>query len=389
MKNSTAATRALLMATLAMLMSFAVWGLISSQSIRFQALLGLSDTQTGIIIAMPVLMGSLTRIPMGILTEMHGGRKMFTMLMLFCAIPIWGLLYTTSYQGLLFWGFWLGLAGSSFAIGIPFVSKWFPPERQGLALGIYGMGNFGTAVANFTVPSFNQNMGPESTLYIYGTVIVLFALMYYFTVQDAPSKAPVTSVRESISAVGKTQPVWILSVFYFLTFGSFVAMGNYLPKLLVDIFHITSVDAGLRTAGFVVLATLFRPAGGYLADRLGGHIVLNWVFIVIAGTGIVLSIDSSFWPVTVASLTMATAAGVGNGAVFKLVPLYYPNNTGIVTGIAGAAGGIGGFFPPLIMGTVRQEFGNYFIGFFLLAMFATMCWYINIRKGTKLMVVLK
>lgn len=382
-ENSTAATRALVMATLAMLMSFAVWGLISSQSTRFQALLGLSDAQTGVIIAIPVLMGSITRIPMGILTEMYGGRKIFTALLLFCAIPIWGLLSAATYPELLFWGFWLGLAGSSFAIGIPFVSKWFSPARQGLVLGIYGMGNIGTAVANFTVPALNRSMGPEGTFYIYFAGIVLFALLYYCTVQDAAAKPAAVSLVASMAAVCKTQPVWVLSLFYFLTFGSFVAMGNYLPKLLVDIFQITGVEAGLRTAGFVVVATLFRPAGGYLADRLGGHSVLSWVFATIAVTAGVLSVDTSFWPVTVASLILAAAAGVGNGAVFKLVPLYYPKQTGVVTGIAGAAGGIGGFFPPLVLGGVRQAYGSYFIGFLLLAIFALACWYLNSRNAIK------
>ena len=384
MNDSKNATRALIMATLAMLVSFAVWGLISSQSTRFQAVMGLSDAQTGFIIAIPVLMGSLTRIPMGMATELYGGRKIFAALMLFCVIPIWGLLHTETYMELLFWGFWLGVAGSSFAIGIPFVSKWFAPERQGLVLGIYGMGNIGTAVANFTVPSFNRNLGPEFTFYIYGAGIVIFALIYYFTVRDAVVTSKPVSITDSIAVVKKTQPVWILSVFYFLTFGSFVAMGNYLPKLLVDIFQISSVDAGLRTAGFVVVATFARPIGGYLADRFGGHVILNWVFAVTMGTAVTLAFYTSFWPVTVASLTLAMAAGVGNGAVFKLVPQYYPKHTGVVTGIAGAAGGIGGFFPPLVMGVVRQELGAYFVGFLLLALFATGCWFLNVRKTNAL-----
>jgi NNP family nitrate/nitrite transporter-like MFS transporter len=378
------AGRGLWLATLAMVLSFAVWGLISAQSTRFQGVMGLSDAQTGIIIAMPVLMGSVSRIPMGILTETYGGRKIFTALMLFCVIPLWGLLHTPTYYGLLFWGFWLGMAGTSFAIGIPFVSKWFSPESQGLVLGIFGMGNIGTAVANFTVPYLNQRIGPNGTYYIYGAGIALFALLYFILVRDAPGKGRNSSLRESVSAVRHTAPVWILSLFYFLTFGCFVAMGNYLPKLLVDIFHISKVDAGLRTAGFVIVATLVRPLGGYLADRAGGHRVLNWVFLVMAGTAVILAINTTFWPVTVASLVLAAAAGIGNGAVFKLVPMYYPRQTGIVTGITGAAGGIGGFFPPLVMGMVRQEFASYFWGFIFLAIFAVGCWIFNIRKAETL-----
>lgn len=373
-------TTAIVMATFALALSFAIWSLISSQSTRFQDELGLSDTQTGIMIAVPVLLGSIFRIPMGLLTEKYGGRLIFFVLMIFTIIPVVGLSTANSFETVLAWGFLLGIAGTSFAIGVPFVSKWFPPEKQGLALGIYGMGNIGTAVANFTVPFLNTTVGPQETLYLYAAIMLLFAVLYYISVRDVTTAGDPPTLQDSIQLIKTTSVVWTLSIFYFLTFGSFVAMGNYLPKLLVDLFHITKVDAGLKTAGFVVLATLCRPIGGYLADKLGGHRILNWVFIIIIVVASTLAVTSTFYPVTIASLTLAVAAGLGNGAVFKLVPFYYKKQTGIVTGIAGAAGGIGGFFPPLLLGIIRQSTGNYFWGFTLLALFAAFCWWINVKK---------
>ncbi|WP_378956977.1 nitrate/nitrite transporter [Pelosinus sp. sgz500959] len=365
------------MATFALALSFAIWSLISSQSTRFQEELGLSDTQTGIMIAIPVLLGSIFRIPMGLLTEKYGGRLIFFLLMVFSIIPVLGLSTANSFEAVLAWGFLLGIAGTSFAVGIPFVSKWFPPEKQGLVLGIYGMGNIGTAVANFTVPLLNMSVGSQETLYLYAIVTLLFAILYYIAVRDVKTDGAPPTLQDSFHLIKTTSAVWTLSIFYFLTFGSFVAMGNYLPKLLVDLFHITKVDAGLKTAGFVVLATLCRPIGGYLADKLGGHRILNWVFIIFIAASLILAVTSTFYPVTIASLTMAVAAGLGNGAVFKLVPFYYQKQTGIVTGIAGAFGGIGGFFPPLLLGTIRQSTGNYFWGFTLLALFAVFCWWTN------------
>lgn len=368
---------AILMATFALALSFAIWSLISSQSTRFQEELGLSDTQTGIMIAVPVLLGSIFRIPMGLLTEKYGGRLVFFLLMLFTIIPVLGLSTANSFATVLAWGFLLGIAGTSFAVGIPFVSKWFPPEKQGLVLGIYGMGNIGTAVANFTVPFLNTKIGTHETLYLYAAVIMVFAVLYYVSVRDVKTDGNAPTLQDSFHLIKTTSAVWTLSIFYFLTFGSFVAMGNYLPKLLVDLFHITKVDAGLKTAGFVVLATIFRPIGGYLADKLGGHQILNLVFIIISITALTLAITTTFFPITIASLTLAMAAGLGNGAVFKLVPFYYQKQTGIVTGIAGAAGGIGGFFPPLLLGAIRQGTGSYFWGFTLLSLFAVFCWWTN------------
>jgi NNP family nitrate/nitrite transporter-like MFS transporter len=171
---------------------------------------------------------------------------------------------------------------------------------------------------------------------------------------------------------------WALSLFYFLTFGGFVALGIYLPKLLVDLFGFTPTGAGLRAAGFVVLATLARPVGGWLADRIGGSRTLAVVFAIIPVTALVMSLQPDLGLFRLAVLTTAVLLGIGNGAVFKLVAAYYPDKTGAVTGVVGAAGGLGGFFPPLVLGVVRDATGSYALGFVLLALFAVGCLLVDV-----------
>jgi len=366
----------LALATLAFGLSFAVWSLLSPLAPQFQKTLQLSDTQTGILLAVPVLLGSLARVPMGLLTDRFGGRRVFTALLLFNMIPVVFMGMVSSYGMLLFWGFWLGLAGSSFAIGIPFVSRWFPPERQGTALGIYGMGNIGTALAAYSVPWIAASFGWPYAFWVFAPILAVSALLFWLLAEDAPGPSAARSLSDSLAVIRREKLSWLFSLFYFVTFGGFVAFSVFLPKLLVDWFSLEKTDAGLRTAGFVVLATAMRPLGGYLADRLGGARVLVMVFAVVPLLALVLAIEAlgpSLWPVTVALLATAGLLGLGNGAVFKLVAQYFPRNTGVVTGVVGAAGGLGGFFPPMIMGLVRDHTGSYAIGLALLGAFAATC----------------
>lgn len=372
------AYRALVLATLAFALCFSVWGLVAPLAPQFQELYELSSTQISIVIATPVILGSLFRIPMGLITDRFGGRAVFTGLILVLIFPVLFMGFLGgSFGGLLFWGFFLGLAGSSFAVGIPFVNKWFPPHMQGLALGIYGMGNIGTALAAYTAPAIAGSFGWQWAFWVFVIPLAIMAAVFWFMGQDAPTTGPRPSIMEGFTSFRQEVVPWVLSLFYFLTFGGFVALGIYLPKLLVDLFGFTNTDAGFRAAGFVVLATLVRPVGGWLADRLGGSRVLMLVFAVLPVTAIILGFQPGIILFTVAALTTAALLGLGNGAVFKLVAEYYPRKTGAVTGIVGAAGGLGGFFPPLVLGVVRDATGAYTIGFVLLALFAVGCFVIN------------
>ena len=225
-------------------------------------------------------------------------------------------------------------------VGVPFVAEWFPPERQGFALGVYGMGNIGTAVAAFSVPSIRDSAGQEVAGLVVGAVIAVYGLIWWSLARDVPDRQPKRQPYGEVLRSG--WPLYRLSLFYFVTFGGFVAMAIFLPKLLTDWFDYSLTDAGLRAAGFTIVATAARPVGGWLSDRIGGSAVLTFAFAGVGVDAIGLSwqaSDPSIVPVTIFCLTMAAFLGLGNGAVFKLVPLFFPNSTGAATGIVGAAGG--------------------------------------------------
>jgi NNP family nitrate/nitrite transporter-like MFS transporter len=207
--------------------------------------------------------------------------------------------------------------------------------------------------------------------------LVAFAVL----AQDPPRRAPARALREVLVPL-RDRKSWVLGMYYFLTFGGFVAMAIYLPLLLTDLFSLTPQSAGLRTAGFVVVATAMRPLGGILADRMGGRRILKLVFPVTAAMALVLCLPHMV-TVTLGALGMAAAIGLGNGAVFKLVPEYFPAAVGSVTGLVGAAGGLGGFFPPLVLGTVKQLTGSYAPGFVLLAAFALACLAVLMAGGRR------
>ncbi|QIN84568.1 MFS transporter [Rubrobacter tropicus] len=378
------AYRALVLSTLAFALCFSVWGLVAPLAPQFQELYRLSSTQISVVIATPMLLGALFRIPMGLLTDRFGGRMVFPVLMLILIVPVLfvGIL-GGSFAGLLFWGFFLGLAGSSFAVGVPFVSKWFPPHMQGLALGIYGIGTIGTAIAAYTAPAIAAFYGWQWAFWVFIVPLIIMAVIFWVVGRDAPSTGPRPSLAAGVALFRQEAMPWVLSLFYFLTFGGFVAMGIYLPKLLVDLFGYTQTGAGLRAAGFVVLAVLARPVGGWLADRIGGPRTLMISFAILPLMAFILSFEPGIVLFTIGALTSAVLFGLGNGAVFKLVAEYYPGKTGAVTGVVGAAGGLGGFFPPLVLGVVRDATGSYAIGFVLLALFAVGCLLVNLLYVTR------
>jgi NNP family nitrate/nitrite transporter-like MFS transporter len=387
MQNSRQAYINLILATLAFAVSFTAWSLISPLAKQIQGDLGLGDVERNVLIAVPVLLGSLLRIPLGLITDRFGGRKVFTALLLFTLLPVAFTGIADSFWTYVLGGLFLGSAGASFAVGVPFVSRWFTPDKQGFALGIYGMGNIGTAVALFSMPALVGAFGGRTwAFWFYLVPVALMAVVFWLFARDAPGMVKPKSLADSLSVLRAERMAWILSLFYFLTFGGFVAIANYLPTLTQEWFAFSPNDAGLRAAGFTLVATLGRPVGGWLADKMGGRRVLTWVFAAgpIGALGLAwLALNPEIVLATVFFLTTAAGLGVGNGAIFKLVAEYFPKNTGLVTGIAGCAGGLGGFFPPLVLGFVKGATGNYALGFVLLAAFALLCMGILLAMGRK------
>jgi MFS transporter, NNP family, nitrate/nitrite transporter len=366
--------RNLALATVAFAVCFSAWGMIAPIAPDIQDELGLSDTETSVMISIPVVLGSLLRLPFGYLTDRLGGHVVFGAMLFYSAGAAVLVGFASSYAALLGAGFLLGAAGATFAVGVPFVAEWFDAKRHGFALGVYGMGNIGTAVAAFSVPAIRDSAGQEVAGLVVGAVVAVYGAIWWALARNVPGREPKRQPYGEVLRSGWN--LWRLSLFYFVTFGGFVAMAIFLPKLLTDWFDYSLTEAGLRAAGFTIVATLARPVGGWLSDRLGGSLVLAVAFVGVGIDAVGLSwqaSDPSIVPTTIFCLTMAGFLGLGNGAVFKLVPLFYPNATGAATGIVGAAGGLGGFFPPLVLGIVKDTTGDFVLAFVFLVAFAWMC----------------
>jgi len=350
--------------------------LISAFAPRFRETFHLTATQTAFLVAVPVLLGALLRIATGMLADRFGGRAIFSLLMIVVAVPAYLVPLVPSYRMLLCVAFFLGIAGSSFAVGVGFVSRWFPPERQGGALGIYGLGNIGQSAAVFLGPVLAVAVGWQNIFRGTTVLLVLWGVAFFFLARNSPKTVRPSSVGAMVQLLARERLSWVLSLFYFLTFGGFVAFSIYLPSLLRDQFGLKPADAGFRTAGFVVLATLARPLGGWLSDKTGGARVLNAVFPGIIPFTLLMSWPAML-PFTVGALGCAFLLGIGNGAVFKLVPQYFPKEVGTVTGLVGAMGGLGGFFPPLLLGFFRDHLHTVWPGFTLLAFLSAVLWRTN------------
>ena len=378
MNDSQGNGRQLGLALLAFTATFYGWALLGPLGPDLQDDLGLSDIQLSVAVAVPVLLGSLMRIPMGVLTERFGGRRVFTWLLAYTVVPLVVLGFVhDSFAAIIALGFLLGFAGSSFAVGVPFVNRWYPPERQGAALGIYGAGMGGTVLAGLTAPRIADAAGMSTVFFVAAGLVAAVLVIWIVLARDAPVPNRPASMRDPFAVLGTGMRAWALVLFYFLAFGGFVAMYLYLPKLLTGVHELSKTDAGTRAAGFALLAVIGRPLGGIVSDRIGAERVLRVCFVAVLVLAIGLAAGyESMVPLTICCLTMALALGLGTGAVFKLVPVWFPDNVGAVTGVVGAAGGLGGFFPPLVMGVVKSATGGYALGFVLMALVALACLFV-------------
>jgi MFS transporter, NNP family, nitrate/nitrite transporter len=363
------AGRALALATAALGVNFWAWNLLAPLAPTYQQLLDLTPFQVSVLVAVPALVGSLARIPIGALTDRYGGRTMFTAVTYLVVAPVLFLSAVESYPALVVGALLLGLAGASFAIGIPFVNHWVAPQRRGLALGIYGAGNGGTAVSGFLSPSIAAAWGRPAAFLVVAAALAVMATVFLVAGRDAPGRTPSSEPMLARFAATLRLPIARdLAAMYAITFGGFVAFGAYLPTFLTAVYDLEIADAARRAAGFILIATAARPAGGALADRRGGAPVLTIALAVIGAGAIVAAFQPGIVVATAAFLTIAAALGVGNGAVFALVGrTVAPGQVGSVTGLVGAAGGLGGFLPPIVMGLVYQATGSYAIGLMLLS----------------------
>ena len=365
------------LATLGFAVNFWAWALLSPLAPKLKDTLHLSAFSQALLVAVPVVVGSLGRIPVGALTDRYGGRVMFPIVSMATIIPVLflGLFGHSSLAALLAGGFFLGIAGTSFAVGVPFVTAWFPPERRGLAVGIFGAGMGGTAISALTTVKLVKAHGMATPFVITAIALAGYGVISALVLRDAPGRiAPTEPLGRRLAATVRLPITWRASALYAIAFGGYVAFSVYLPTYLKNAYALTLSDAANKMAGFVVLAVVMRPIGGWLSDKLDPARVLVGAFTVVSVAALVQSTTPDLAPVgTIAFLTMAAALGAASGAVFALVAQQAPaNKVGAVTGLVGAAGGLGGFVPPLVMGSIYGGLGSYAVGLVALAVVAAL-----------------
>jgi MFS transporter, NNP family, nitrate/nitrite transporter len=370
----------LAMATVGFAVNFWAWALLSPLGPLFRdtgTLGALSESDVALLVAVPVIVGSLGRIMVGALTDRYGGRVMFPLVSASTIVPVVfiALFAQTSYVALLVGGFFLGIAGTAFAVGVPFVNAWFPPERRGLAIGLFGAGMGGTAISALTTVKLYTNVDDKAPFVLTALVLAVYAVAAWAVMRDAPGhSAPTTPLLARLSANARLSVTWQACILYAVAFGGYVAFSVYLPSYLKVAYELTPADAANRMAGFVAVAVVMRPVGGWLSDRFGAIPVLAVGYAVVAVGAGVASTTPLLEPVGAAAfLSMAAALGAGSGATFALVAkVTEPARVGGVTGLVGAAGGLGGFVPPLIMGYIYGRTDSYAIGLVLLAVTAVL-----------------
>ncbi len=357
--------------TFSLMAGFMVWSILAPLMPYITQDISVEEGQKAIILAIPVILGSILRIPIGYYTNLLGSRLVFLVSFIILLFPVFYLSQAHSTTGLMIAGFFIGLGGAIFSVGVTSIPKYFPKEKHGFANGIYGMGNLGTAVSSFLAPPIAGIIGWQHTVQLYLIVLLIFAvLMFIFGDKEEPKvKIPMISQTKQVI---NNYKLYYFSFWYFITFGAFVAFGLFLPNFLVSHFEIDKVDAGIRTGIFIAIATLLRPIGGMLGDKFNALNVLKVFFICLIAGAIVLSISHHLILFTIGCLTISVCAGIGNGLVFKLLPTYFTKEAGVVNGIVSMMGGLGGFFPPLMITLVTSLTGSNHLAFFMLAIFGVL-----------------
>jgi MFS transporter, NNP family, nitrate/nitrite transporter len=352
--------------TLNLIIGFMVWVIISSLMPFISEDISIPPGKLAMVTAIPVVLGSILRIPLGYYANIFGARIIFMTSFILLLFPVYFISEASTMTHLIIGGLFLGVGGAVFSVGVTSLPKYFPKEKHGLVNGVYGIGNIGTAVTTFSAPFVAAQIGWSPTVKMYLILLLIFiALNFFFGDRQEPKMK--TPIIEQIKGVAKNEKLWLFSLFYFITFGSFVAFTIYLPNFLVSNFGLEKVDAGMRTAGFIAVATFFRPVGGWLGDKFQPLFLLIGTFSIYTVAAIILAFMPSMGLYTAGCLAIAVSAGIGNGVIFKLMPLYFNKQAGIANGIVSMMGGLGGFFPPIMLSLIYSVTGQYSIGFMLLS----------------------
>ncbi len=351
-------------------LSFMLWVMLGALGIFIAESLKLNAAQKGLLVAIPILSGSLLRVPLGLLSDRIGGKVVGSGILGFLFIPLalgyWGgdslpVLYSV--------GLMLGVAGASFAVALPLASRWYPPERQGLAMGIAAAGNSGTIITNLLAPRLATAYGWHTVFVLAMIPLAVVLVAFLLLAKESPNQSKGQPLSKYLKIMG-TGDLWWFCLLYSVTFGGFVGLGSFLPLFFRDQYHVTPLTAGYLTALIAFVGSGIRPIGGWLADKVGGVKLLSFLLFGISFAYLLVSqLPGLTAIVTIFAVAMA-CLGLGNGAVFQLVPQRFRQEIGLATGVVGAIGGVGGFFLPTILGNFKQNFGSFAAGFFALAAIA-------------------
>ncbi|MCB7038576.1 nitrate/nitrite transporter [Eggerthella sinensis] len=357
---------------------FMVWVILSSLLPYIKQDIFIPPDQIALVTAIPVVLGSVLRVPFGYCANLFGARSVFLASFAVLVLPVWFLSETTTYQGLLIGGVFLGIAGAVFSVGVTSLPKYYPKERHGFVNGVYGFGNMGTALTTWLAPVAAVAFGWRTAVKLYLVLLAVFIVLN-FVLGDRNEPRVKTPIREQMRAIGGDARLWFLSLFYFVTFGAFVALTVYLPNFLTSHYGMDGVSAGIATSVFIVAAAAIRVVGGWLGDRFDCYKLLAGVFAGIAVGAVVLAVAPDL-PVYLAGIYLVSlACGIGNGVVFKLVPTYFTKQAGLANGIVAMMGGLGGFFPPLVLSASMLMFGTNVPGLAAFGAFALACLAIALR----------
>ncbi|MCE9507056.1 MAG: NarK/NasA family nitrate transporter [Alphaproteobacteria bacterium] len=407
MAQKSGQTNALIFSTLAFTTCFAVWTIFSIIGVKIKEDLGLSGFQFGLLAGTPILTGSLIRLMVGVWSEQYGSRRVFVILMIASAIATYFLSLATTYPMMLLAALGLGVAGGTFIVGIVYVAHWFPQEKQGTAMGVFGMGNGGAAVTKLLAPTVMASVGWQGVAQIWSAALLVMALIFWFSTKEDPTLAERRARGEKPESMKKhLEPlkniqVWRFSLYYVFVFGAFVGLALWMPMYYTKVYGLDLKVAGMLAAMFSVAGSVFRGTGGWLSDRHGPRKVMYWTFAaslaclfflsyppteyVVHGVDgdIRFSFAWSVVPFTMIIFTLGFFMAIGKAAVYKHIANYYPNNVGSVGGIVGLIGGLGGFFLPMLFGLANDYIGIWTSCFMILYALAgaSLLWmHISIRK---------
>jgi NNP family nitrate/nitrite transporter-like MFS transporter len=370
--------RALWLSTIAFTVCFAVWTIFSIIGVQIKQDLGLSDTEFGLLVGTPILTGAVTRLALGIWSDQYGGRLVYTLVMLSAALATFLLSYAATYPQMLVAALGVGIAGGSFAVGVAYVARWYPTAKQGTALGLFGLGNVGAAITHFIAPFVMLAFGWQVVAQTWAAALAAIAIGFWLIARDDPvlvarraGRASVASLAKRLSPLKKLQ-VWRFSLYYFFTFGAFVALALWLPRYYVGVYGLSIETAGIVVTAFSLAGSLFRAFGGWLSDKYGARLVMYLSLIAAVAITFLISYPETqyivrgingdirftlgigFVPFVLLTVVLGFFMSLGSAAVYKHIPVYYPDNVGSVGGLVGMIGALGGFVLPIAFGLMND-----------------------------------